>query len=221
MSRVTFLDSSFNGKYSKFFTGLYNRNKRLLRLSIIIFLVSLVIGIFTGYFFSDFTGYLLTKFVQLLHGMIAEKTTLSIFLHNFRSTIVTYIGGIVGIIPAGELFINGFSYGSFVGYFMHGGILNNYRISNPVDFVIYTLPHGIFEIPAFIIAGAAGFRLTSTIIHILTSLSRNKPVNENYWEFKDSLILLAVAVILLVIAAIIEANLSLPLGNCITGLNLH
>ena len=221
MSRVTFLDNNFNGKYNEFFIGLYNRNKKLLRLSAIIFFVSLVIGVFIGYFLSDFAGYLLTKFVQLLHGMLTEKTTFSIFMHNFQAALVTYVGGVIGIIPAGALFENGFIYGSFVGYFMHGSILNNYGISDPVYFVIYTLPHGIFEIPGFIMSGAAGFRLTSTIIHILTSLSKDKPVNENYWEFKDSLTLLAIAVILLVIAAIIEANISVPLGNYITGLNLH
>ena len=221
MSRITSSDNDFHGKYGKFFIDLYNRNKNLLRVSTVIFFVSLFIGVFIGYFSPNITSYLLTKLIQLIESQVVSITTLSIFIHNVQAGLVAYFGGIIAIGPPVELFSNGFIYGSFVGYFMHGGILSNYGVSNPVYFIIYTLPHGIFEIPAFIISCTAGFRLTSMIIHILISLSKNKPVSENYWEFKDSLTLMVIAIALFFVAAIIEANFSLTIGNYITGLNLH
>lgn len=98
-----------------------------------------------------------------------------------------------------------------------GGINSPIGISTPGVFIIYTLPHGIFEISGIIVAGAAGFRLTSTIINIIR---RNTSISEHYWELKDSLILVAIAIILIFIAAVIEANISLPFGNYITHLSL-
>jgi len=220
MSRM-FSDDNFQRKYLGFFIGIYNRNKMLLTISLVIFFASLFIGLFIGYFSTGFTGNFLTIIINGLSGLIVEITTLSIFLHNLQSVLFTYFGGIIGIIPAVEIAFNGFIYGAFLGYFMHGGIVSNYFVSNPVDFIIYTLPHGIFEIPGFIIAGAAGFRLTTLVIGILESISRKTPISEHYWKLKDSLALLVIAIVLIFIAAIIEANISVHVGNYITGLNLH
>ena len=174
-----------------------------------------------GYFIPDVIESFLTSLINQLQGMTVNIDTFSIFLHNLRSMFLTYVGGILGVIPAVMLGGNGFIYGSFVGYFIHGGVLNNYGVSNPLHFIIYTLPHGIFEIPALIIASAAGFRLTSIIIDLINSF-RGKPyVNNDYQKFKDSMALLAIAVVLFAIAAVIEANFTISIGNYITGLHLH
>ena len=47
-------------------------------------------------------------------------------------------------------------------------------------------------------------------------LRSDSPVSDHYWEFKDSIALLAVSIFLIIIAAIIEANITLHLGNYIT-----
>ena len=215
MSRM-FSDDNFQRKYLGFFIGIYNRNKMLLTISLVIFFASLFIGLFIGYFSSGFTGNFLTFLVKMLRGQIVKITTLSIFLHNLQSVLFTYFGGIIGIIPAVEIAFNGFIYGAFVGYFMHGGIVGNYTVLTSGEFIIYTLPHGIFEIPGFIIASAAGFRLTSLVIGLLKSTT----ISEQYWKFKDSLALLVIAIVLIFIAAIIEANFSVSVGNYFTGLNV-
>jgi Uncharacterized membrane protein len=219
MSRMMFSNDNINGKYIEFFIGLYNRNKKLLILSAGIYFLSLVIGVIMGYFLLNTIGYFLTIVINRLREMTIEINTTSIFLHNLTSIFITYVGGIIGIIPAGMVFENGFLYGSFVGYFMHGGILNNYGVSNPLNFIIYTLPHGIFEIPGLIISGTAGFRLASMIISFMGNIGKNTPI-KNYWKLKDSLALFIIGIILTFIAAIIEANFSLSIGNHITGLNL-
>ena len=217
MSRVSFFDNIFLSGYTKFFKGVYGRNKKLLAVSTIMFFAPLFIGAFIGYFLPHLVGSFLIAFTHQLKSQV-ELTTVSIFTHNLQAALVAYIGGIIGIVPALTLFSNGFLIGSLSGYLMNGTVHQSLSL---VDVISYILPHGIFEIPAFIIAGAAGFRLTSVVIDLINS-TRGKPyISDDYRKFKDSLALLAIAVILLVIAAIIEANFTIPIGNYITGLNLH
>ena len=219
MSRVSFSDNKFLSKYNMFFKGVYKRNKRLLVVSTVIFFVSLIIGVVIGYIYPDFIGNLLTEFSNELSSQV-DISTLSIFTHNIKTALMVYAGGIIGIVTAALLSVNGFIIGAFLGYFMHGGAINHSSVT-PLVFISYIVPHGIFEIPALIIASAAGFRLTTVVIDLINSL-RGKPyVNNDYQKFKDSLALLAVAVILFAIAAVIEANFTMSIGNYITGLNLH
>ena len=217
---MKFLNTVFHGNYTESIINLYSRNKIFLITSAAIFFLSIFMGIIIGYFLPETTGHYLTLQVKEL-GSHVEKTTLSIFLNNFKTALFTYAGGLVGIITAGILSINGFLYGAFLGYFAHGGIVNHYGVNTPKDFLIYTVPHGIIEIPALIISGAAGFRLTSAVFGFIKNIMRKKPVDEHYWKLKDSLLLLAVAVILFFVAANIEANITPALGNYITGLNIH
>jgi len=218
MSKMIYNNSQ--NKYLKYLTALFKRNKFVLTLAVVIFFSFVFIGILIGYFSPALAGKLLTTFINALHKAIIERTTSSIFIHNFQSLLLSYVGGLTGIIPAISLLGNGFLYGAFLGYFMNGGVVGHYGISNPGDFIIYTLPHGIFEIPGFIIASAAGFRLTTLVAGLIKGKMDKTPASEHYWKLKDSLALFAIAVILIFIAAIIEANLSVPVGNYITGLNL-
>jgi len=219
MSKVNVSFDSFQDKYNDFFKGLYNRNKKLLAISTIIFFASLFIGVFIGYFLPDFIGNFVINTSHQISSQVKIETV-SIFMNNLRVALMIYIGGVTGIIPAVLLFYNGFIVGSLVGYSLHVSIVNHSGL-NLVDILSYILPHGIFEIPAFIIACAGGFRLTSVVIDLINSM-RGKPyINDDYRKFKDSLALLAIAVILIVIAAIIEANFTIPIGNYITGLHAH
>lgn len=198
MSQISFLDNVSQNKYYNFFSALYKRNKKLLIVSTAIF----VISIFIGYIFSGSIDPFVTKAMSTLKGKFSKQgiSTVSIFLNNIYSASVIYIGGLfLGIIT----FISLFSNGLILGYLAN-------KIP-PVAFIILIAPHGIFEIPALILAGAAGFRLTSMVINIIKSLLNKKPVSENYWEFKDSLALFAIAAVLFFIAAIIEANITFSL----------
>ncbi len=75
----------------------------------------------------------------------------------------------------------------------------------------------MFEIFGIIIAGAAGFRLAKIVIDILKGTLKIQSdfsvanqlkflLEVNYDDFKDTLIMMGIAIVLLVIAAIIEAN---------------
>jgi stage II sporulation protein M len=221
MSKVTSTDNDFLHNSYAYFVGLYHRNVKFISLSAAIFFIALIIGSLLGYFIpSSVENFLMTivKSDQLLarqHGI----TTYTILTHNLQSLFITFLGGIVGIITFITIFLNGFIYGSFLGFLGSSHVTSTtLGPLSPKLFIIYTVPHGIFEITGFIIAGAAGFRLTKIVYNMLRSDNEDS-VRDHYWEFKDAMALFIIAIVLIVIAAIIEANYTLPLGNYITHLH--
>jgi stage II sporulation protein M len=216
MSKITSTDNSFLHRSNEYFRGLYNRNKKLIALSAGIFFIAVLIGIIMGYFFPSVVKNFLLDIVRTdrLYASQNGITTLSILTHNFYDLFfITYIGGITGVVTAFVLVTNGFSYGAFLGY-LGSNHLNSPLLGaiTPQLFLLFTVPHGIFEFTSFIIAGAGGFRITKVIY----SLLRNRgSLSDHYWELKDSLALLIIATVLIVIAAIIEANYTVQLGSYI------
>ncbi|MGZ7134318.1 MAG: stage II sporulation protein M [Methanobacterium sp.] len=207
-----------NNKFQGFFMGLYKRNELLLIISAAIFFGSL----FAGYFLAGFVDQIMAGALKSFKDSISKGqiklTTLSIFINNMKIAFFLYGGGIfVGITTLIMLAYNGL----FIGY-----VASKFNIG---DFLIYTIPHGVFELSGIVVAGAAGLRLASTVINILRDIfdiQRHMPVGEqlksildaNYFEFKDSLKLFLIAAVLLLIGAIIEANFTVAWGNFIKGI---
>jgi len=202
-------------KYDGFFSGLYKRNETFLILSATIFLVS----IFVGYAFSGALDSVLSLVLSDFKKRITEGqlklTTISIFTNNIQIGLFIYLGGLI-------FGIGTFIYLAFNGLFL-GYAATQYPLGN---FIIYTIPHGVFEIIGIIIAGAAGFRLTSWLVNVLrdmlhirsdiSTVTQMKYVFESHMdEIWESLKLFMIAVVLLIIAAFIEANLSIAWGNYI------
>lgn len=202
-------------KYDGFFAGLYKRNEMFLIASAAIFFSSLFIGYFLSGMIDQFLAGTLKSFKEGVSKGEIKLATLSIFMNNFKVVLTIYAGGLFfGIVTAGYLAFNGL----FIGY-----AASTFNVG---DFIIYTLPHGIFEISGIIIAGAAGFRLASMIINLIKdilNIRRYMPISEqineilnvNYWEFKESLTLFAIAIVLILIGAVIEANFTIAWGNYI------
>jgi stage II sporulation protein M len=212
-------DKNGTNRYLNYLSGLLGRNKNLLIVSLSIYFGSLVIGLIIGYFYTAPIKNFLNVLVKTDRQFLGKNglSTVPIFLHNLQSIFITFAGGIIGIITGLTLFFNGFIYGSFLGYFASnnhtiGGQVSSVGLLTPAKFIIYTLPHGIFEISGFIIAGAAGFRLTMTVVKLL---GRDANLRDHYPDLKDALALFAIAVVLTFIAAIIEANFSLSIGSYI------
>jgi uncharacterized membrane protein SpoIIM required for sporulation len=215
----TSTNNDFLHRSHNYFVGLYHRNVKFIIFSTATFFIAVIIGGLLGYFLpNSVENFLMTviktdKIFAREHGI----TTLSILTHNLQSLFITFLGGIVGIITFLTLFLNGFIYGSFLGYLGSNHVTSTtIGPLSPKLFIIYTVPHGIFEITGFIIAGAAGFRLTKIIYNLLRS---DDGVNDHYEEFKDAMALFIIAIVLIIIAAIIEANYTIPLGNYITHLH--
>lgn len=176
-----------------------------------------------------FIGYALSGLLEWIMGGVLDTmkrevsqgelqlTTFSIFLNNFKVALLIYGGGLIfGIITAFFLFYNGV----FIGYAAAQFPL--------VDFIVYTIPHGIFEVLGIIIAGAAGFKLAGVVVDIIKGLRQIQPemsrtnqfsylLNVYYDDFRESLVLLAIAIILLLLASFIEANFTLTWASYVKG----
>jgi len=218
------LGSKSQIKYKSFFINLYNRNKIVLIASLVIFFASVLIGGIGPYLSSSLNHFMTNLTVQYLSAIASKGlgvgTTLSIFLNNSNiAFFYMYIGGILLGIP------------SILGLVELGLIIGFQSFKYPFT-LFYILPHGIFELSSYVIAAAAGFKLLNATLNVIWGglhIKRNKPVSEqaslilnaNYLKFRDSLTLIVIAIVLLVIAAIIEANISMAFGNYITGLNIH
>ena len=204
----------------------FSNNKGLLFISILLFVIPMLLGYFYANEISSYVKPIVDAFEQQVEDGTVTLTTHSLFTNNVTVAFILYalaaLGGVLGAIVLANN-------GLFIGYY-------------GVDFDIWaylalTLPHGIFEIPAIIIATTGGFVLLSFILHFLWGLispdlsyldifdpyfSNVKitikqrfyaAFKKNQNKIKESFILLCISVVLLIIAAFIEANITLPLAS--------
>ena len=149
-------------------------------------------------------------------------TATELFLHNELGGIEVYIVSILFGIPAIIVIIyNGVSLG------LTGALLSHFMPKGWIQYIIYLIPHGIFEFTAMVIQSVAGILLFLFIVDFLKGLIRSEKngfkekvifsYEENNKRFIQSLVLMIFCTILLLIAAPIEAYVSIPLSNFILG----
>ena len=149
-------------------------------------------------------------------------TATELFLHNELGGIEVYIASILFGIPAIIIIIyNGVSLG------LTGALLSHFMPKGWIQYIIYLIPHGIFEFTAMVIQSVAGILLFLFIVDFLKGLIRSEKngfkekvifsYEENNKRFIQSLVLMIFCTILLLIAAPIEAYVSIPLSNFILG----
>jgi len=118
--------------------------------------------------------------------------------NNFRVVVLLITGSLTfGVLTIINLLINGLSIGAVIK-----SALMRYTT---FEIALLTLPHGIFEIPAIIIAGAAGFKIPYEIIRYLAGRKEQILTKE---DIKEYLTLALISVILIVIAAFVEAYIT-------------
>ncbi len=179
---------SFFGKKYKDSLKFLRGSKRYIFFALIIFLIFFIIGFLFPVFFED-------KIIELLTGLkslFAEKslfeTIFLIFFNNIRAGFFAMILGIgLGVIPLIILIVNGYLLG-----FVSRGAVGNENI-----FILWRLlPHGIFELPAFLFSAGVGLKLGMCFLKKNISLKK---------EIKKSLIFFLLVIIpLFLIAAIVE-----------------
>jgi stage II sporulation protein M len=201
--------------YDGFFGGLYKRNEIYLLFSTVIFLISVLLGYALAGILSPFLAGLFGNLKNSVVQGQLQLQTLPIFLKNLDIILFIYIGGVVfGLGTAIYLAFNGL----FIGYTATQYPLGNY--------ILFNIPHGIPELVAIIISGAAGFRLASCVYHIFNGLTHMRAdisqtnqfkyiIEMNMDEFWESVTLMVIAIIFLLIASFIEANLSIAWANYI------
>lgn len=149
-------------------------------------------------------------------------TVTELLIQNERGGIMTYIASIFfGIAAVVGLIYNGVNLG------LMGALLSNIMPKGGIQYITYLIPHGIFEITALVIQSAAGILLFLFIWKFVKTFIKSEKsgfkekILSSYEENKkiiiQSLILMVFSAIILLIAAPIEAYVSVPLSELILG----
>jgi stage II sporulation protein M len=174
------------GKFFKSF-------KIYLWISIGIFFVATLIGLFFPIFFTDKISQIILEMISLIEGKSGVEIVVMIFTNNIKASFFSILLGIgAGIFPIFTGIIN--------GYIL--GFVAQRAISSEGVLILWQLiPHGVFEIPAILISIAIGMKLGSTLFE----KEYRKALKENLIE--ASRFFTFVIFPLLLIAGIIEGLL--------------
>lgn len=135
-------------------------------------------------------------------GEALPEPTVGLLVVNNAVVLLILVasGATLGLVTAGVLVFNGF----IVGYV----VVLVAREAGPVAPVIGILPHGILEIPAILFASAVAFRFSHQVIN--AARGRRDDVMTDQ-ELRDAIVLVVVALLLIPIAAVIEARITTQL----------
>tara|TARA_B100001964_G_C14248656_1_gene608752 strand:+ start:2477 stop:3067 length:591 start_codon:yes stop_codon:yes gene_type:complete len=174
-------------------------------ISTVLFFVSLGIGYIHASLYPEMSQ----EIFKSLQNMISEKITdprpfyvaYSIFFNNVIASFIVIIGGIsFGIISLFGIIFNGIILGLVISIVK----------SESSILLISILPHGIIELPVFLISSSIGLSLGHQVLNKL----RHKAESNLLKDLKNWLIFyLKWLVPLLLIAAIIEATISMSIVN--------
>ena len=104
-----------------------------------------------------------------------------------------------------------------------GQMFNTVMPNGGLFYIVYLIPHGIFEITASVIQSACGIMLFLFIFRFIKSLrsSETHGASDAFDKTKkvlvQSIVLMIFSIILMLIAAPIEAYVSVPLAQFIVG----
>ena len=176
-----------------------------------IFLAGAAFGFLAAYFEPVSRGFLLPTEMPTIQppqeGEEDESPVLTsgelagfssfLFTHNVSVTLATFAFGItLGIGTVWMLFYNGILLGALGAVFVEAHQLKAYATG--------VLPHGVLEIPACLIGGAAGFILAQALLQ-----ARSWPRLEELGRAgKQALLMVAGCIPLLGVAALLEAGVA-------------
>ena len=185
----------------------FKRNKKLLLISLTIFLIFAIGGaIFSFISAGEHYGMISKALFQakangtlVSNDDVPKSTSLGLFLHNIIADFAVIAGGLLfSVISVLIVIFNAVIIGIPFG--------NDFVYS-----AVTILPHGIIEYSASIFALAAAFKITQIEIKMIKNRRFRDTLNEHKRELKDILIMIVIVAVLLVIAAVIEANFVEPI----------
>lgn len=145
-------------------------------------------------------------------------SVMDILITNEWGGILTYVGSIFfGIFAIVSLGYNGVNLG------IVGQLFSQYVPNGGLRYIVYLIPHGIFEITATVLHSVAGILLFLFIWRFIKAMiskdvhGASEAFNQNKKVLIQSLVIMIFSVILLVIAAPIEVYFSVPFSEFIVG----
>ena len=185
----------------------FRRNIFLLIFSTIIYFIGFISGCLLLYFFHQNIPSL-EIFSSLKNTLVFEDspTTFAILQNNVNIIIVLISGSfLAGLTTFMNLIFNGYFFGLFLMDCTQSGM-------QITTILALTIPHVVFELPAIWIAGAAGFKVPYELIRYFRG---KKGYILNRQEIDDFLMLAITAPILIVIAAFVEANITMKIAEIV------
>ena len=187
-------------------------NKFAIIASAIILFISLILGYFLEPYLYSYFNPVVEDLTETVQTGVIQLTFQDIFLNNIMIVLQMFIFGLFFCFSALILAFNGF----FVGYYTA-------TAPNLLQVLLLTIPHGIFEFSSCILACASGFVLFNFIYRLIKTFLKEKEgkffdrliysYDKNFDKLLQSFILLALASVLMIIAGIIEAYITLPLAE--------
>jgi len=140
-------------------------------------------------------------------GVFPPLTTVDLAVNNLTAMLVMLLGTVsLGLMTVLALVVNGLLVGAIVGIAVQ-------RLA-PLVIVALIVPHGVLEIPALLVVSAVGLRfarLTTRYIRGLEDdLVTGRDLREAGW-------LVVVSAGLIIVAAYIEANLTIRFAEWVAG----
>ena len=192
----------------KYLVEYLSRNKSLILASLLLFILSVIVGIIA----SESIKPIMIELLKQVFEKAPENPTfiqqaLFLFSNNMRANIIILLGGILfSIISVLIIILNGI----IVGF--------TSTLLPPTIFIVGIFPHGIFEIPATVLSLVGALLITKLEINIISLLLagdlRNR-IGELSVTVKDIILTVMITIVLLIIAAIIEAGVTPTLLNIV------
>lgn len=173
-------------------------NQKYLALATALFLAGMIVGVVKGYSGGVGESNSIIEELEPLFQFYRPYQPLTVaflFFKNLLTAGMAFFLSPLIFVPAAILLLNGYLLG------MVGAIVAN-QVSL-VAALAALAPHGIFEMPALVMAAAAGFRFGVSVLKKLKSkIARTKFSASN--DFEKSFRLFVLSAILLFAAAIME-----------------
>jgi uncharacterized membrane protein SpoIIM required for sporulation len=174
-------------------------------LSSLLFFIGFLLGISlsTHYKIHEHENVNIAPFLE--REFSEEKLSFSyIFANNFKVILLLSFGGVLTF--GGLTFLNLIMNGINLGVLFQSSL----SLGEVKTFFLLIFPHGIFEIPALIIAGAAGFKIPYEALRFALGKKEEMISEEDAKEFFK---LVAISMILIFIAALIESTITLKIAE--------
>ncbi|USS41004.1 stage II sporulation protein M [Thermococcus aggregans] len=186
------------------------KHKFFLLFSLLLFLSGFLLGLSVSK--STYSSYAQLKttnidpILEILEkDSIGSSLTITyLFVNNARVALLLSLGGALTF--GGLTFLNLVSNGMNLGVLFYEAL----ALNDVGAFFLLILPHGIFEISALIIAGAAGFKIPYEVLMFALGKKEEIITEEDAKEFFK---LVGISIVLILIAAVIEAKVTLQLST--------
>ena len=142
-------------------------------------------------------------------GPFPALTTVDLAVNNLIAMVALSLGAVsLGLVTLLGLVLNGLLIGAVVGIAV--------QQADPLFVAALIVPHGVLEIPALLLASAIGLRFGRLTVRYIRGLEDRLVVRR---DLREAGWLLAVSALLILVAAYIEANITLELAERVAGGN--